>query len=354
MLKSLKLAAAIALLGSAALGQTYGLGRTAEADEIAAWDIDVRPDGMGLPEGAGDVYTGEEIFIERCASCHGDFGEGAGRWPVLAGGANSLTRERPVKTIGSYWPYLSTVFDYVHRAMPFGDAQSLSADDTYALVAYLMYLNNMVEDDFELSRDNFHTVEMPNADNFYFDDRVETEYPLFTEACMEACKESVEITAHASVLDVTPDGGGVSEDGTVVPAAETAAAPEAAPEPEAEEVAEPESAPIDAELAAAGEKVFRKCQSCHQVGEGASTRTGPILNGVFGAVAGSQPDFSNYSSGMETAHNDGLIWDAANLDAFLTRPRDVISGTRMSFAGLRSEEDRAAVIEYLRSFPATE
>ena len=184
MLKSLKLAAVIALLGSAALGQTYGLGRTAEADEIAAWDIDVRPDGMGLPEGAGDVYTGEEIFIERCASCHGDFGEGAGRWPVLAGGANSLTRERPVKTIGSYWPYLSTVFDYVHRAMPFGDAQSLSADDTYALVAYLMYLNNMVEDDFELSRDNFHTVEMPNADNFYFDDRVETEYPLFTEACM--------------------------------------------------------------------------------------------------------------------------------------------------------------------------
>ena len=171
---------------------------------------------------------------------------------------------------------------------------------------------------------------------------------------MEACKESVEITAHASVLDVTPDGGGVSEDGTVVPAAETAAAPEAAPEPEAEEVAEPESAPIDAELAAAGEKVFRKCQSCHQVGEGASTSTGPILNGVFGAVAGSQPDFSNYSSGMETAHNDGLIWDAANLDAFLTRPRDVISGTRMSFAGLRSEEDRAAVIEYLRSFPATE
>lgn len=351
MLKSLKLSLVIALLGSAAGAETLGLGRPAEADEIAAWDIDVRPDGTGLPEGAGDVWTGEEIFIERCAVCHGDFGEGAGRWPVLAGGFDGLTRERPVKTIGSYWAHLSTAFDYINRSMPFGDAQSLEPDEVYAIVAYLLYLNNIVEDDFELSHENFAEVDMPNAGNFYFDDRAETEYPLFTEACMVDCKATVEITAHAAVLDVTPDSGGVAEDGTVVAGAEATPAPEAAPEVAPEPVADA-PAPIDAELAAAGERVFRKCQSCHQVGEGARTRTGPILNGILGAPAASNPEFSNYSGGMETARDDGFVWDAANLDAFLTRPRDVIAGTRMSFAGLRSEEDRAAVIEYLRSFPA--
>ena len=341
MLKSLNFALAFVLVGGAALAQPLGLGRPAEADEIAAWDIDVRPDGLGLPAGAGDVLTGEEIFIESCASCHGDFGEGSGRWPVLAGGFAGLTRERPVKTIGSYWPYLSTVYDYIHRAMPFGDAQSLSADDTYALVAYLMYLNNMVDDDFELSDANFAGVEMPNAEGFYFDDRPEVEYPLFTEACMRDCKPGVEITAHASVLDVTPDTGGVSEDGTVVAAAETTE-----PEPE------PSSAPIDEALATAGAQVFRKCQSCHQVGDDARSRTGPVLNGIVGALPASNPDFSNYSSGMEAMRDEGRIWDAAALDAFLTRPRDFVSGTRMSFAGLRSADDRAAVIEYLRSFPA--
>ncbi|MFH1517471.1 MAG: c-type cytochrome, partial [Pseudomonadota bacterium] len=119
----------------------FGLGRVAMADEIAAWDIDIRPDGTGLPEGKGTVAEGEPIFAENCAVCHGDFGEGAGRWPVLAGGQDTLLRDRPVKTIGSYWPYLSTVFDYVRRAMPFGDARSLSDDDVYALTAYLLYLN---------------------------------------------------------------------------------------------------------------------------------------------------------------------------------------------------------------------
>ncbi|MEX0968976.1 MAG: c-type cytochrome [Paracoccaceae bacterium] len=345
MSKSLNFALVFVLVGGTAMAGPLGLGRPAEPEEIAAWDIDVRPDGQGLPAGAGDVYTGEEIFIERCAVCHGDFGEGAGRWPVLAGGLGSLTRDRPVKTIGSYWPYLSTVYDYIHRTMPFGDAQSLSADETYALVAYLMYLNNMVEDDFELSDSNFNRVEMPNADGFFFDDRPETEYPLFTEACMTDCKPGVEITGRASVLDVTPDSGGVAEDGTVIPAAETAT-PEPEPEPE------PEAAPIDAALAAAGEQVFRKCQSCHQVGEGARTRTGPILNGVVGALPASNPDFGNYSSGMEAMRDEGRVWDAEALDAYLTRPRDFVPGTRMSFAGLRSAEDRAAVIEYLRSFPA--
>ncbi|MGG7568390.1 c-type cytochrome [Rhodovulum sp. DZ06] len=199
------LAAAIALPATA--GQ-FGLGREALPEEVAAWDIDVRPDGLGLPEGAGSVADGEELFYDRCAVCHGDFGEGVDRWPVLAGGQGTLADARPVKTIGSYWPYLSTVWDYVHRAMPFGEAQSLSADETYAITAYLMYLNDLVDDDFELSKENFLEVRLPNEANFYPDDRMDSPVMKKREVCMSDCKTSVEITKRAAVLDVTPEGEG--------------------------------------------------------------------------------------------------------------------------------------------------
>jgi cytochrome c len=186
----------------------YHLGRAATAEEIAAWDIDVRPDGQGLPEGRGTVAEGEVLFTEACASCHGDFGEGRDRWPVLAGGHDTLKAERPVKTIGSYWPYLSTVYDYVRRAMPFGNARSLSDDEVYAITAYLLYLNDVVTDeDFELSSDNFTEVRLPNEDNFFMDDRAEeAHYVKDGEPCMTDCKPGpVEITMRARVLDVTPE-----------------------------------------------------------------------------------------------------------------------------------------------------
>lgn len=189
----------------------FGLGRKAMPDEIAAWDIDVRPDGTGLPEGRGTVAEGEPIFVENCAVCHGDFGEGAGRWPVLAGGQDTLRNDRPEKTIGSYWPYLSTVFDYVRRAMPFGNARSLSDDDVYALTAYLMYLNDIVDDEeFELSKENFASVRLPNEANFIPDDRLsEPHYAKGIEPCMSDCKPGpVKITARAQVIDVTPEGEG--------------------------------------------------------------------------------------------------------------------------------------------------
>lgn len=185
------------------------LGRPATPAELAAWDIDVRPDGTGLPAGAGTVAEGEVVFTERCASCHGDFGEGRDRWPVLAGGFDTLTAERPVKTIGSYWPYLSTVFDYIRRAMPFGDARSLSDDEVYAITAYLLYLNDVVTDEeFELSRDNFASIRLPNEDNFITDGRAdEAHYAADAEPCMSDCKPGpVEIVMRARVLDVTPEG----------------------------------------------------------------------------------------------------------------------------------------------------
>ncbi|MCB1463697.1 MAG: c-type cytochrome [Nitratireductor sp.] len=192
-----------------------GLGRRATADEISAWDIDVRPDGLGLPPGRGTVAEGEELFSENCAVCHGDFGEAVGRWPVLAGGQGTLADERPVKTIGSYWPYLSTVYDYIRRAMPFGNARSLSDDDVYAITAYLLYLNDVVtEEDFELSSDNFAGVRLPNESNFVEDDRAsEPEYAAGKEPCMSDCKPGpVTITMRARILDVTPDANDDDEE----------------------------------------------------------------------------------------------------------------------------------------------
>ncbi|TYC53092.1 c-type cytochrome [Rhodobacterales bacterium] len=194
-------------------GGTFHLGRKATEDEVAAWDIDVRPDGTGLPEGSGTVADGEVLFTDNCAVCHGDFGEGVGRWPVLAGGQDTLRNARPEKTIGSYWPYLSTVYDYVRRSMPYGNARSLSDDDVYALTAYLLYLNDIVEDeDFELSKDNFTEIRLPNEANFIPDDRMEEpHYAQKAEPCMSDCKpDGVTITMRARILDVTP--GSVDDD----------------------------------------------------------------------------------------------------------------------------------------------
>ena len=183
------------------------IGRAALVEEVAAWDIDVRPDGKGLPIGSGSVVAGGIIYDAQCAACHGDFGEGTGRWPVLAGGHDTLTDDRPEKTIGSYWPYLSTVYDYVRRAMPFGNARSLSDDDVYAVTAYLMYLNDLVDEEFELNSDNFVEIRMPNEENFIADNRSDEPHVSGTvEPCMSDCIAGVAtVSQRARVLDVTPD-----------------------------------------------------------------------------------------------------------------------------------------------------
>lgn len=184
------------------------LGRVAHPDEVAAWDRDVRPDGQGLPAGKGSVKEGEPLYLERCASCHGEFGEGAGRWPVLAGGAGSLRKESPEKTVGSFWPYASTAFDYIQRAMPYGNARSLEPNEVYAIVAYLMFMNDVVKEDFTLSKENFASVKLPNAGGFYDDDREKVEKQFWNpKPCMTNCKAEVKITGRASVLDVTPEDG---------------------------------------------------------------------------------------------------------------------------------------------------
>ncbi len=195
------------LAAPAVAGERHlGLGRAASPAEIAGWDIDVRPDGQGLPVGKGSVRQGEEVYMTRCAACHGEFGESAGRWPQVAGGTGSLSSDDPVKTVGSYFPYLSSAFDYVRHAMPFGDAQSLSNDELYAVVAYVLFLNDIVDEKFVLSRDTFAQVKMPNQAGFYDDDRETAEKPFWNaKPCMKDCKPPVTITGRARVIDVTPD-----------------------------------------------------------------------------------------------------------------------------------------------------
>ncbi|MCA3595252.1 MAG: cytochrome c [Methylobacterium sp.] len=207
VLLGMALAVALGFTGFAQAGKT-GLGRAPLPAEIEAWDIDIRADGKGLPPGKGSVKDGETLFLERCAACHGEFAEGVGRWPVLAGGQGTMRNERPEKTVGSFWPDLSTAFDYIRRAMPYGNALSLTADETYAIVAFLLNMNNIVKDDFVLGRENFLSVMMPNAAAFYDDDREQAERHFWNRPpCMTNCKPDTKITGRAAVLDVTPEGG---------------------------------------------------------------------------------------------------------------------------------------------------
>jgi cytochrome c len=190
--------------------QRLGIGREATPSEIAGWDIDIRPDGHGLPVGKGTVKQGEPLYVERCAACHGEFGESAGRWPILMGGAGSLPSHDPVKSIGSYWPYASTVIDYIRRTMPFGNAQSLTSDELYAITAYVLYLNDVIKDEsFELNERNFTSVKLPNEPNFIDDDRERAEKEFWRKSpCMTNCAPGeAKIIGRARALDVTPESG---------------------------------------------------------------------------------------------------------------------------------------------------
>lgn len=200
--------AALTLLAVPVQAQKIGLGREALQNEIKAWDIDVRPDGHGLPPGKGTVAQGEALFVAQCAACHGEFGEGKDRWPSLSGGHGTLKHDRPDKTVGSFWPHQSTIFDYIKRAMPFGNAQSLKDDEIYALTAYLLHLNDIIKDpNFELNQQNFGSIRMPNADNFYDDDREVAEKHFWNrKPCMKDCrKDAASVLNRAGSLDVTPE-----------------------------------------------------------------------------------------------------------------------------------------------------
>jgi cytochrome c len=355
MSKCRKFLAATALLTLGAVpafAETLGIGRLALPEEIAAWDVAVMPDGRGLPEGRGNVLDGEDAWIDHCAVCHGDFAEGAGAWPPIVGGRGTLTAERPLKTIESYWPYLSTAWDYINRSMPFGAAQTLETDEVYAIVAYILYSAGLVDDDFELSHENFTEVRLPNEGGFYLDDRAEVEFPIFQqEPCMSDCREPVAISARATDIDVTPEFPVIRftySDGSQPPASAAAEVIEEAQADEAPADEMVQTASLDPALVAAGEAAWRQCRTCHAVGEGARNGTGPALNGIVGSAA-AQIDGFRYSPAFVEAGANGLVWTEEALDAFLENPGAKIPRNRMSFRGVRSADERAALIAFLAS-----
>ena len=189
--KSLILAATClqASMSFAAEPPRYGLGTTPTAAQIEGWAISVRPDGQGLPAGRGSVKDGDELYANACAACHGTFGEGAGRYPRIAG-EGKLTGERPEQTVGTYWPYATTLFDYINRAMPFPSPHVLPPDQVYAVTAYVLNLNGLVDEDFVADRDTLPKVKMPNRDGFIWTDpRPDTH----NTACMANCRPAADV-----------------------------------------------------------------------------------------------------------------------------------------------------------------
>ena len=164
--------AAILFASAVALAQspTYKVGRTPTDADTRALGIIVAPDGTGLPAGSGTAVQGKEVFAARCASCHGPAGEG-GDGPPLVGGKGTLATAAPKKTVGSYWPYATTVWDYVNRAMPFNQPGTLNPDEVYAVSAYVLFLNDIVGEKQVLNAASLPLVRMPNRDGFVSDPR---------------------------------------------------------------------------------------------------------------------------------------------------------------------------------------
>jgi cytochrome c len=173
---------ALACATAAQAQNRYGIGRAATPAEIAGWNIDVDRYGNNLPPGSGSVSRGHDVFDQQCAACHGTKGEG-GVGDQLVGGQGTIATSKPVKTVGSYWPYAPTLFDYIRRAMPQNAPESLSNDDVYAVSAYILNLNELLPADATLDARALAAIKMPNRSMFVGDPRPDVKNP----ACMTGC-----------------------------------------------------------------------------------------------------------------------------------------------------------------------
>lgn len=266
MFRSFSFLALIAVLGfaatfvaQAATTHSYGFGSPAPSKMIAAWDDEVNGlSGKGLPPGSGSVAQGQAAYEEKCAVCHGDFGEGAGRYPELAGGKGTLTSARPVKTVGSYWPYAPTLFDYIRRAMPFNAPGTLTNDQVYAITAYVLNLSNIIPSTAVMDAKTLAAVKMPNRNGFV-DEHLKPD--VHAAACMHDCKPKkiVILSDLAHTLSITPDetiddpaGGlekGVGYDSPFGAGKTTAAAPA------------PSAAPVA--FSQVQSIIAQRCEACH-------------------------------------------------------------------------------------------
>ena len=188
---------AVCVSTALAVPQQFGFGKPVTPREIAGWDIDVRPDGTGLPPGRGSVAQGQVIYDAKCADCHGTFGE-SNSYLQIAGGVGSLRTDQPVRTTGSKLNYATTLWDYINRAMPFSAPQSLTPDEVYALTAYVLNLNDILPADATLDQVTLLGVRMPNRDGFTTahgfmrrDGKPDTN----NTACMTNCATTVKLSS---------------------------------------------------------------------------------------------------------------------------------------------------------------
>jgi hypothetical protein len=172
----------VACMTCAQAQSPYGIGRSATSAEIAGWNIDIDRYGNNLPPGSGSVSHGREVFDQQCAVCHGAEGEG-GVGDRLVGGQGTLATPKPVRTVGSYWPYAPTLFDYIRRAMPQNAPQSLSNEDVYAVSAYILNLNGLLGADATLDASTLSAIKMPNRNMFVGDPRPDVKNPACTSGC---------------------------------------------------------------------------------------------------------------------------------------------------------------------------
>lgn len=311
-------------LGAHALDRYPGLGRVATLDEVRAWDIDIRPDFVGLPKGSGSVDDGADIFETKCASCHGSFGESNEVFTPLVGGTTRedvktgrvkalVTGSFPQRTTFMKVPTISTLFDYIQRAMPWTEPKSLKPDEVYAILAYLLNLADVVPAGFVLSDENIRDVQnlMPNRNGMSSDHGL---WPgrgmgnggkpdVSNVACMKNCKKEVELTsslpeyaqdAHGNLADQNRLVGGVRGKQTVAPS-EANATTGAAPTPAAEATA------------LAGEK---GCMACHGV---ANRIVGPSYRDVAARYEG-QADAEGTLIAKVKAGGQG-VWGAIPMPA---------------------------------------
>ncbi|MBC8118277.1 MAG: c-type cytochrome [Burkholderiaceae bacterium] len=213
---------AVSLPGLAQQAGRYGIGRAPTADEVAAWDIDLRPDGHGVKKGAGTALQGQKIYDEQCASCHGTFGEN-NRYMAVAGGvrkddlrsgrASALKDATAIRTLGTKLNHATTLWDYIFRAMPWTSPQSLSVDQTYAVTAYVLYLNEIVPADFELNEGTLLSLQMPNRNGMtraHGLGRVDGKPDAQGSSCMKDCVKEVTIASDLPEF-ARNQGGNIAE-----------------------------------------------------------------------------------------------------------------------------------------------
>ena len=270
-------AAAITLVASAAPG-SFGFGKPATPAEIAGWDIDVRPDGTGLPPGRGTVAQGQEIYDAKCASCHGTFGESTD-YMALAGGVGSLASGQPMRTTGSKLNHATTLFDYIRRAMPFPNPKTLTDDEVYALTAYVLHLNDILPVDAALDRDSLPGVRMPNRDGFttaHGLTRKDGKPDTHNVACMHDCVREIRLSSE--IPDYARDShGNLAEQTRELGPIEGAITSGAPPN----DAARPQIAPPPRDALATAQKAG--CMTCHAL---ATSAAGPAFREVSARYAG--------------------------------------------------------------------